>query len=273
MAVKVSIRTKIIAVTCALLALSVLVYSAMASVVFKRDKTALVFDLNNSAVTNISSEVDSLITSVAGKMELFALMSSRPADLENLQNLFHKDPYLVYLSLASLDGRGQELSYLNPGYSQSYGVSESYFQVDLPEEVAPPLESIEKEGQAIWNAATATHPLLMAVGRQVIQEDQRGVPVARYAVIAYVSLGKIVDLISGPGRTNDIKIVNRSGEVLVEAFYRKESLGVGGEPAHVPAFVADPVALVHRQHRCVRVQEQHRIARSALRRGQARCLR
>lgn len=217
MAIKVSIRTKIIAVTCALLALSVLVYSAMATVVFKRDKTALVFDLNNSAVTNISSEVESVISAVSGKMELFALLSSRPQDLENLQSLFHNDSHLVFLSLKSLDGQPKHLHYLSPTYSQSYGLSEEYFQRELPQEVPPPLEAIEQEGQAIWRAATATHPLLVGVGRQVIQEDQHGVPVARYAVLAYVSLAKVVDLISGPGRTNDIKIVNRQGEILAEA--------------------------------------------------------
>lgn len=217
MAVKVSIRTKIIAVTCALLALSVVVYSAMATIVFKRDKTALVFDLNNSAVTNISSELEALVHSVAGKMELFALLSSRPSDLENLRNLFHKDQALVYLSLSSLDKSARQLSYINPTYSQSYGVSEEFFQNELPSEVPPPLELIERQGQALWSAATEANPLLIGVGRQVIQEDAKGIPMARFAVIAYVSLGKIVDLISGPDRMNDIKIVNRRGDILVEA--------------------------------------------------------
>ena len=71
-----SIRLKFLLVMCGLLGLCLGVYLFMAITVFKSDKTQLVFDLNRSQVSNLTSELETQFGGVSDKLKLFALLPS-----------------------------------------------------------------------------------------------------------------------------------------------------------------------------------------------------
>src|SRR5437762_842975 len=93
-----SIRLKFMIVMCGLLAVCLGVYLVMAITVFKTDKTQLVFDLNRSQVSNLTSEVETEFRGVSEKLKLFALL---PTDLQSkmVEDLFSEGSEFVAVSI------------------------------------------------------------------------------------------------------------------------------------------------------------------------------
>ena len=215
MKVKFSIRYKFLVVTTLLLISSVAMYLFLASKIFSRDKIELVFDLNKSTVTNLSSELDAVMTSVADKMELFALVSDSGANLKReFSRILENDSNIVFLSSTNQLNKSNKVEFVHKDFSKTYGVDQKFFAKELPEQIPVPVEEIKKQGLAYWNATIPNGPPIIGVGRSVIQEDQKGLPVNQFAVVSYIRLDRIAKLI-GDLKLNEISIVNNKGETLV----------------------------------------------------------
>src|ERR1700676_685723 len=93
-----SIRLKFLIVMSGLLTLCLGAYLFMAITVFKTDKTQLVFDLNRSQVSNLTSEVETQFSGVSQKLKLFALL---PRDLQSkmVEDLFSEGSEIVSVAI------------------------------------------------------------------------------------------------------------------------------------------------------------------------------
>lgn len=211
-----SIRYKFLMVTTLLLLVCVGLYLALATRVFKRDKTELVFDYNRSTVSNISSDIETLFKAVADKMKLAAyfLEESNPAHLNLVQDLLANNSELVYVAGSS---RMQELDkefFFDRTYLQTYNLNPEFFSVRLIGEKPVPFERIQSEGEAIWNATTAEGPPLIGFGKSVVIEASPGRPLRHYAVIAFIKADKILNTLQ-EGHLNEVFVANSQGELLV----------------------------------------------------------
>ena len=217
MKVRFSIRYKFLTVTTFLLIGCVALYLLLASTIFSRDKIELVYDLNKSTVTNLSSELDAVMTSVLDKMELFALLSNSSVNLKKeFSRILENDPNIVFLSSTNQLRKSQRVEFLHKNFGKTYGVDKGFFSDEVASKVKVPLEEIKKSGLAYWNATIPNGPPIIGVGRSVIQENSKGLPVNQYAVISYVRLDRIVKLISEL-KINQISIVDDRGEILVSS--------------------------------------------------------
>lgn len=210
-----SLRTKFLMVMSTLLASGLGTYLLMAANVFKTDKTQLVFDLNRSQVANLTSEMETQFGGVSEKLKVFALLP--PAMQTRLiDELLTESSDVVGISIfkAQSGSRRAEREFHQNTFLETYGLPEDFFRT--AQEANPiPLDAILKEGEDVWNASVANGPPLIGYGRLVIVQDQRGVPVEQWAVVAYIKLDRFLKAVSIV-RVSDIVVLNRRGEVLVQ---------------------------------------------------------
>ena len=145
MKVRFSIRYKFLTVTTFLLIGCVALYLLLASTIFSRDKIELVYDLNKSTVTNLSSELDAVMTSVLDKMELFALLSNSSVNLKKeFSRILENDPNIVFLSSTNQLRKSQRVEFLHKNFGKTYGVDKGFFSDEVASKVKVPLEEIKK---------------------------------------------------------------------------------------------------------------------------------
>ncbi len=215
MKVKFSIRYKFLAVTTLLLLSCVTLYLLLASTIFSRDKTELVFDLNKSTVHNIRSEMEAVFSSVSDKLELFALISQSKLKVKKeFHRILDNDDTIVYVHSTNSNKFQKTSEYSQKKFLQTYGLEKKYFKETLPGIRPVPMDEIKTNGLAYWNATVDGGPFLVGVGRSVVQEDARGVAVSQFAVISYVRMDRVAKMINEL-RTNEVSIVSDQGQVIV----------------------------------------------------------
>jgi len=214
---KFTIRYKYLAVTSLLLAGCVALYLYIAVAIFKSDKQQMVFDLNRSLVTNISSELETQFTSLSDKIELFAMAGyQKELKKEFVENLLQKNKEIVFVSFWSeTDGvRKFTRSYSRDDYLKTYGIELTYFTERQFESKQLYLKDVIEQGEEVWNATLENGPPLIGYARSVSIEDEHGRPIDRVAVLAFVDASRFLKTVSEVESTQ-VFITSSEGEVLV----------------------------------------------------------
>ena len=220
------IRYKFLLVTTVLLVFSVVSYLFLASSIFRRDKIELVFDLNSSAVSSLSSEVSILFSGLADKMRLVAILSHDRGLLREghskalIHDILEADSNIAF-AVASYGFQNLDyIYYVDKNYAETYGVTEEYFTKTLAEARPIPYAEIQTTGEAVWNATLKDGPPLIGFGKSVVPEIESAEghsQVAPFAMIVFIRADKLIQTFSG-SRLNEMFIVNKKGEPLVHSY-------------------------------------------------------
>lgn len=244
-----SIRSKFLFVMSGLLTVCLGVYLFMAVTVFKSDKTQLVFDLNRSQVSNLTSELETQFSGVSEKLKVFALL---PSHLQNkmADDLLSDNSDVVAISIFPTNKKGlqAERTFHQERFLETYGLRSNFFS-ELSEENAVPLEHIMREGEDIWNASIQDGPPLIGYGRLVVVQDHKGVPIEQWAVVGFVKLDRFLKSVSIV-RLSEIFVSNRRGEILVQpnALALSQKPRVSEDPLFLEALEAKArISVVNRE--------------------------
>lgn len=211
-----SIRAKFLAVMSALLLSCLIVYLLIAVEVFKTDKTELVFDLNRSMVTNLSTEFETEFKGISDKLRLFALLSTNPsAEIKN-ETIFGENSELVYASLYRQNKPDPLRNFTDKKYLETYGLESNFFTEKLSNLRPIPFNEILKNSEHFWNATVEGGAPLVGYGRNVIIEDSKGNPTEHIAVISYIKPDKILKDLSFV-KLSEISIVDEGGRILIHS--------------------------------------------------------
>lgn len=209
-----SIRYKFLAVTTLLLLFCVASYLAIATRVFKGDKTELVFDYNKSLVTNLSSDIETIFNLVSDKMKLVAYFFSEKSHKDLIKDLLDNSSEIVFVGGSDTFEKMDREFHVNREFLSTYGLKEDFFSVQLNEVKKTPFKKIQSQGDWIWNATVPNGPALIGFGKNVVAEAADGSPIRQYAVIAFVKADKILKSLS-QSQMNEVVVANKDGEVLV----------------------------------------------------------
>lgn len=213
-----SIRTKFLFVLSLLLGVCITAYVLMAMYVFERDKRELVFDLNRSSVTNLASDIESQFRGISDKTELFAAqyVENHKKISTGLVTLLKRDPDLIFLAPLEAGELIDRVAYRDNSYFQTYGLQENYFSSLIQNQVKIPIESIERDGEALWNASIEKGPPIIGYGRSVTVEDGTQQSARQVLFVAFIKADRFVKNLSS-SQLNEIFVVNRESNVLFHA--------------------------------------------------------
>ncbi|MCC6276823.1 MAG: HAMP domain-containing protein [Oligoflexia bacterium] len=217
---KFSIRYKILSVVTALLMAAIAMYLALAMRIFKMDKQELVFDLNSSVVSTVSTEISSQLRGVSDKLRLFTLLHVDSTDARRslVREIFENDPLLARIELyeAHVSSGDYKLvsKIADKSFLDSYGQSEDFFESTLPKVRNIPFQSIQSESFKVWNATIKDGPPVFAVGLSMIQDGKSGVPEKMLAAVAYVKLDGLLKTLTA-SRVTETFVVDSEGRTLI----------------------------------------------------------
>ncbi len=212
MQLKWSIRQKFLFVMCLMMVAGLGVYLFMAVTVFKSDKTQLVFDLNRSQVSNLTSELETQFGGVSEKLKVFALL---PNHLQNkvAEDLLSDGSDVVAIAIYKTDQSQPLKVFSQDRFLETYGLDTAAFESTLAG-MPVPIKEILRGGEDIWNASLNDGPPLIGYGRLVVLQDAKGMAIEQWAVVGYVKLDRFLKSVSTV-RLNEVFVTNRRGEVLV----------------------------------------------------------
>jgi two-component system NtrC family sensor kinase len=210
--VKWTIRRKFLAVMSTLLASCLGVYLLMAVTVFKSDKVQLVFDLNRSQVSNLTSELETQFNGVSEKLKIFALL---PPQLQSKMaaDLLSENSDVVAVAIFKTSEAQPERSYYQDKFLETYGLDKAFFAKIMTDNPIP-FSDITVRGEEIWNASGSGGPPLIGYGRLVVMQDERGMPLEQWAVVGFVKLDRLLKSVSIV-HLSEIFVANRKGQILV----------------------------------------------------------
>lgn len=211
-----SIRTKFLGVMSALLMACLVVYLLIAVEVFKTDKTELVFDLNRSMVSNLAAEIETEFKGVSDKFRLFATLSTNPATKTYADQVFGENSPVVFASLYRQEQSIAIKTYSDKKYAETYGLANDFFTTTLLGQRAVPFNEILKNGEYFWNASIEGGTPLIGYGRNVVIEDQKGIPTDHLAVVGYIQADKILKILNVV-KMSEVSIVDNSGKILLHS--------------------------------------------------------
>lgn len=227
MATKFSIRYKFLAVTMLLLAVCVGTYLSLATYIFKEDKLSLVFDYNRSIVVNLASDLDNFLNGLSDKMQLVAYFnrqietSSKARDdrafRSLLNNLLEQNKDIVWVGGSEDFQSIQKEYYQNQEYIKTYALESGFFTKALVEARPIPYEDIQKVGEAIWTATLHDGgPALIGYGKNVIEENSKGIPIRQFAIISYIRADRMIAALK-ESSPNESLVVSEKGEILAHS--------------------------------------------------------
>ena len=77
-----------------------------------------------------------------------------------------------------------------------------------------PFADIQRDGEAVWTATLPENgPALIGYGKSVIEENEKGIPVRQYTVIAFMRADRIIAALK-ESRPSESMVLSRRGEVL-----------------------------------------------------------
>src|SRR4051812_19530477 len=146
------IRYKFLVVTTLLLVFSLASYLVLASHIFRRDKIELVFDLNRSAVSSLGSEISTLFSGVADKMQLAAILSQESGSNGRvlMKDVLENDANIVFMVASYGFQNLDQVFYSDKKFSETYGLDEKFFATKLLEDRPIPFAEIQTTGAAVW---------------------------------------------------------------------------------------------------------------------------
>src|SRR5690606_39758967 len=98
-------------------------------------------------------------------------------------------------------------------FLKTYGLDKETFLSAVGGARPIPLTELQLAGEMIWNSSVTGFPPLVGMGRLVVEEDHRGVPVQQFGVIGFVRADRLLQAV-GQGGLNDALIArDRKGVV------------------------------------------------------------
>lgn len=207
-----SIRLKFLIVMCGLLGSCLCAYLFMAITVFKSDKTQLVYDLNRSQVSNLTSELETQFNGVSDKLKLFALLPTEQQS-RMVEDLFSEGSDIVGVSIFNTEDQKTLREFTQAKFLATYGLEKDYF-TKLLESQPIPFTKIMSQGQDVWNSSGPQGPPLIGYGRLVVLQDKAGRPVQQWAVVGFVKLDRFLKSVSIVS-LSELYVANQRGEILV----------------------------------------------------------
>ena len=212
---KFSIRYKFLAVISGILLFCVTTYLVMATWVFKKDKTELVFEYNRSNVNNVASDLESLFSSIRDKINTVAYFLGEKSEQQKLvlDQLLNDKNQIVYVGVSKNFNSVENQMYLNQSYVQTYALEPEFFEKQLLEKKSIPFDKISKRGEVIWNATIQDGPPVIGYGKLVTLVDPRGIPYDQFAIVSFVKADKIISALTRSD-LNEVFVVSEEGELL-----------------------------------------------------------
>lgn len=191
-------------------------YLLLASREFKNDKKSLVFDYNQSLVTNVASDIESFMTSHGDKMRLLALFYREPKAKRDqlIADLMREKRDLVFVTGSDRSRKNNQVIYQDLEYMKTYGLTEAFWQTELMALRPVPYDRIEQEGYAIWNSSVPSGPPVIGFAKAVVEEDTAGIPINQFTVVGYVRVDRLLKSLE-QGRPNEVYMSSQNGEILV----------------------------------------------------------
>lgn len=213
-----SIRYKFLAVITLLLILCVGAYLLIAVDALKLDKEELVFDYKRSLVTTVASEAESLLKKSLDNIKLVAhfFKNRDGTNLKIVEGILEADSDVIFVSGSKNFKDFDTVFYQNSSYFDTYAVSEKYFNEELIRSRPIPVDKIQKNGEAIWNATIVDGPPLIGFGKSIVEENAQGQPIGQFAIVTYIRADKILKTLQQV-RLNEVFVLNQDGSVLVHS--------------------------------------------------------
>lgn len=216
MKAKFSIRYKFLSVTMLLLAVCVGTYLLLASYIFKEDKRGLVFDYNRSLVVNLASDLDNFFKGLSDKMQLVAYFHRKDDKgfQRLLKELLAQNRDLVWIGSSENFKDVYREYYRDHDYQKTYALEDDFFTHALTTARPIPFDEIRRDGEAFWSATMPENgPALIGYGKNVIEENNKGVPERQFVVIAFVKADRIMAALK-EARPSDSIVMSLRGDVL-----------------------------------------------------------
>ncbi len=215
-----SIRYKFLFVTSLLLGFCVCAYLFLASEIFKRDKTELVFDLNRSVVTNTIADLETLFRGVDDKIKLVALLSQQTQEQKDvlISDLFQNDSEIVFMGRSDQFKKLDQIYFSDSTFHQTYNLQEGYLSQSDRD---VPFAEIQTAGSAIWKADIPGGTPLIGYGKNVVstRPDEAVTP---FAMIVYLRSDALLKTMT-TGSQRQITVANKHGNVLLHSDAEKLS--------------------------------------------------
>lgn len=163
MAIKISIRYKILSTLGVLLLAAVAFYTLLASTIFRQEKVALLYDINHSVAVNIASQMRSSIlqTSQQLRLYLFTQLSSSSAGKTSNKSL--KEAQVLGVEILSLENDRLVTKEIFQQYPiLNYEISKRQQELALA----------QSSGYAVWSEATEPPRFFMASKIDVVEANQ-----------------------------------------------------------------------------------------------------
>lgn len=211
-----SIRFKFLAVMSALLVTCLVVYLLIAVEVFKTDKTELVFDLNRSMVSNLAAEIETEFKGVSDKFRLFATLSTNSKTQIYAEQVFGENSPVVFAALYRQEQTLAIKKYHDTKYAEIYGLDKEFFDKTILSSRPIPFNEILKNGEYFWNASVDGGTPLIGYGRNVVIENNKGMPTDHLAVVGYIQPDKILKIMNVV-KLSEVSIVDHEGKILLHS--------------------------------------------------------
>jgi HAMP domain-containing protein len=220
MELRFSIRYKILGVVTVLLIAAIGLYLLLAARIFKQDKSELVFELNKSVVTTLSTEVETTLRGAADKLKLYALIfggEQSKRSQEGFKEIIAHDPLLVHVELFEMGSSKKMIMNSNlseAAFLKLYNLDAAFFTDKLEISKPIPFEKIQKQSMYVWNATVKDGPALLGMGISVIRETNQGVPEKVMAAVGYLKADLFLQNLK-TSKINQAFIIDPDGRVLV----------------------------------------------------------
>jgi signal transduction histidine kinase len=211
---RLTIRLKFLLVMSGLLMVCLGFYLLISIAVFKTDKTQLVFDLNRSQVTTLSSEIE---TSLNGLSETLNLLAQSPPNTKNkfIDMLFASESDVVGIAIFSGANKNQaNEEFYRHEYFETYGVSPQVTK-ELLNQNPPPLDEIKSQGLAVWSVIHPDSPPLLAHGKRILILDENQQLTDHWVIVGLIKLDSFVHTLLQQS-ISDVYIANQKGDILVQ---------------------------------------------------------
>lgn len=196
-----SIRYKFLAVTSGLLVLCVLSYLLMATWVFKEDKKQLMYEYSQSHVKNLTKEIDSILTSIRDRLDLYTQLQYLKG---NDQSLFNQSHVAAIIKKSKTDTK---VEVWDGSYFNLYGIDKEQVLKEVSD------QSLTGVKESLKGSQNLSVPFLQ-LARQVFITNKNNIPVEQYHLIAFIKPDSFFNSMSS-SKKHSVILYNDQGQALL----------------------------------------------------------
>ncbi len=208
---KFSIRYKFLFLITTLVVGAISMYLLVATQIFKEDKTNLIFDINRAAVSNLRSELNTIINGISEKSRLIAILNEK-GQSDIVDQVITNDKTIAYFEIQH--PYQDKKTFSNNAFLKLYKTS-----VDMLTEQAFQdfdLNSVKENSEIFWPIDIKGVAPLIGYAKHIVIENQSGIPVSQVTTIAFLNLEDTHQIIRSSA-LNQISVFTRSGLPLLSS--------------------------------------------------------